>query len=177
MQQQRHRWTALALLLLCGSAPLLQAQTAELAACRAIAEREARFECYDRVEALQPPAPAAAAAPVTAPAVTAAAPESAPVAAATPAPTVEDFGKPAARLEQGAEGQVELVDRVASLKLVQHKQWQLTLESGQVWQQVLSQTYNLKAGHEVRLTPINDGPNHRLSSPQLAGSIQVRRLR
>lgn len=177
MQQQRHRWTALALLLLCGSVPLLQAQTAELAACRAIAEREARFECYDRVEALQPPAPAAAAAPVTEPALTAAAPESAPVAAATPAPTVEGFGKPAARLEQGAEGQVELVDRVASLKLVQHKQWQLTLESGQVWQQVLSQTYNLKAGHEVRLTPINDGPNHRLSSPQLAGSIQVRRLR
>lgn len=139
----------------------VQAQPATLeaiAACLGIVEREARHACYDRAEglALQQL-------------------QQAPATDAVPA--VEDFGKVGARVEQDTEGKVELVDHVADLREVQHKQWQITLESGQVWRQVLSQTFNLRPGYEVRIAPINDGPNHRLSSPQVSGSIQVRRLR
>lgn len=161
------------------------AQPDSIEGCKAITEREARYSCYDAVEArenvaapavLSAPPVSATMAPVP-PASPAAAPSTAAAVTATPTQALDDFGKSTARLEADAAGGVTLVDRVAGLKEVQFKQWQITLESGQVWRQQLSQGFNLKEGYEVRITPINGGPNHRLSSPQIAGSIQVRRLR
>lgn len=158
------RWSSLGCLLLLLS-PAVQAQNATLeaiAACLGIEAREARHACYDQAETVAPQLAQPA------------------VAAATPAlPTVEEFGKvsASARVEQDEAGKAELVDRIAELREVQHKQWQITLESGQVWRQMLSQTFNLRKGYEVRIAPINDGPNYRLSSPQVAGTIQVRRVR
>lgn len=176
---------ASALLALLSAAPgAVLAQPDSIEGCKAITEREARYSCYDAVEArgnvaapavlsappvsatMAPELPAPPAAPVTAAAVT-----------ATPTQALDDFGKSTARLEADDAGEVTLVDRVTGLKEVQFKQWQITLESGQVWRQQLSQSFNLKEGYEVRITPISGGPNHRLSSPQIAGSIQVRRLR
>ena len=179
-----------ALLVLLTASSLVLAQADSIESCKAIAEREARYACYDaveagpeaRVEAGESPEAAvlrsttvSAADPVQAPAVPAPAPAAG--VPATPAQALDDFGKSPARLETDEAGEVALVDRVAGLKEVQFKQWQITLEGGQVWRQQLSQTFNLKEGYEVRITPINGGPNHRLSSPQLAGSIQVRRVR
>jgi hypothetical protein len=132
-----------ALLVLLTASTAVLAQPDSIEGCKAITEREARYACYDAVEAQ----------------------------------ALDDFGKSPARLETGDAGEVALVDRVAGLKEVQFKQWQITLEGGQVWRQQLSQTLNLKEGYEVRITAINGGPNHRLSSPQVAGSIQVRRVR
>lgn len=194
-------------LVLFGVAPLVQAQPGggelresvdpallQLQACRSITERSARFDCYDAVEVGATTAPTAPVTPATAeaaatpattvssatpavPAGTAAAPAVAAAPAAGAEPALARFGL-SSRLEQNADtGAVELVDRVAELKLVQHNQWQLTLESGQVWRQMLSRQFNLKAGQDVRIRQIGDGPNYRLSSPQLSGFIQVQRVR
>ena len=81
-----------------------------------------------------------------------------------------------ARLEGDGDGRVELVDRIAGLEMSGHKQWRITLASGQVWAQMLSKTFNLTEGDEVRIAPVERGKYYRLRSPELSGFIQVRRL-
>ncbi len=84
---------------------------------------------------------------------------------------VENFGRngtETARVEDGSNGKQELVDSIASLRLVQHNTWEITLDSGQVWRQMINRRYPLKAGDQIRLQSTGFGTSYRLSAERLA---------
>jgi hypothetical protein len=95
--------------------------------------------------------------------------------------SVDSFGlkdqERAAEVQTNQDGKQELVDTVASLKQIQHNMWQVTLASGQVWNQMYSDAYNLKVGDVVHVYPTGFGDNFRMSAERINGFIQVKRVR
>lgn len=55
--------------------------------------------------------------------------------------------------------------------------WLITLDNGQMWDQVRPQWYPLRPGQQVRLYPTNWGSSYRLSEVGRGGYIQVQRVR
>ena len=55
--------------------------------------------------------------------------------------------------------------------------WLITLDNGQMWDQVRPQWYPLRPGQQVRLYPTNWGSSYRLSEIGRGGYIQVQRVR
>jgi len=92
-----------------------------------------------------------------------------------PADSVENsFGLP----EEKEEAQViELIARVAELKELGLNRYLITLENGQVWEQMQTRRFALSEGDEVRIYPTRWGSSYRLSSQSHKGYIQVQRLR
>lgn len=162
--------------------PAAHAQVVDVSGCRAVQDREERFRCY---EALGDSGQSRE----TAPAQAEPAPptriererfEGGPENSRRLPVTLENFGSQderRARLEEDAEGMVELHDTIVSLERIRPNVWDITLASGQVWRQVTSKYYNLHEGDEVRIYPSRWGKNFRLSAENLDGFIQVRRLR
>ena len=55
--------------------------------------------------------------------------------------------------------------------------WLITLDNGQMWDQVRPQWYPLRPGQQVRLYPTNWGSSYRLSALERGGYIQVTQVR
>ncbi len=55
--------------------------------------------------------------------------------------------------------------------------WLITLDNGQIWDQVRPQWYPLRPGQQVRLYPTNWGSSYRLSALERGGYIQVTQVR
>jgi hypothetical protein len=166
--------------------------------CAAIAERDTRLDCYDQVEARSragaPPAGATRstiAAPVPAPTgatrSTIGAPVPAPATPAVTAPTtsatsgkdaVSNYGKESsnARVQSDSDGTAELVDTVASIKMLRSNLREITLSSGQVWRQAYTQRYMLEKGDSIIIRPSGWGGDYRLYAERLGGFIQVARV-
>lgn len=91
---------------------------------------------------------------------------------------VESFGRAqnSARIIEGSDGKSELLGTVAELEQMGPNIWLITLDGGQVWQQMQSKRYNLQEGDQVRIYPTRWGNNYRLSVEKLGGFIQVRRV-
>lgn len=105
-----------------------------------------------------------------------------PVAEATPAAPaseVASFGLPgsSARVETNEDGLKELVDVVAAVKPLSQNMIEVTLESGQVWRQMLSKRYPIKVGETVTIRPTRWGSAYRLTSERVSGFIQVQRIK
>ena len=88
---------------------------------------------------------------------------------------VEDFGKKTTRVVKDDNGNEILFDRIAALKKSPDG-WIITLESGQVWKQMVNKRYNLRTGQVVKLSPTIWGNAYRLSEEKLGGFIQVKRI-
>ena len=98
----------------------------------------------------------------------------------TPADSVEDnFGLPEERVNEGKERTPanELIARVAEIKEFDRNRFLITLENGQVWEQINSKRFALAEGDEVRIYSTRWGSSYRLSSQSHRGFIQVQRLR
>ena len=181
-------------------------QETDFTDCRSISDRQARYACYDRIEAredsgvveLDRPAPRANPdnLPVVslpprnrAPVSDAPASENQQVADQDPGTEeIEDFGRKtdsansrqatrqATRIVEGDEGQKELIDTIASIRQLGQGMSVITLSSGQKWQQMITKRFFLKEGEEVRIYPTIWGNSYRLTSKRLGGFIQVKRV-
>ncbi len=74
------------------------------------------------------------------------------------------------------DGEQELVDTIAELRERVPGQWQITLTSGQIWNQINSKTYRLREGMQVRIYLSPFGGTFRLSATNMNGFIQVHRI-
>ena len=100
--------------------------------------------------------------------------------------SISDFGRETvsasrnrentARVLETDDGEKELVDLVARLDGKVPNQWEITLESGQVWYQINSKRFRLREGMQVRIYPSPFGGSFRLSASNMNGFIQVRRI-
>jgi hypothetical protein len=90
---------------------------------------------------------------------------------------VQSFGKEPPRVVDTDKGREELQDRIEELRTTPTGKWIVTLASGQVWQQTVSGTYNLRKGMDVRVYPTRFGTDYRLSAQGLTGFIQVQRIK
>jgi len=100
--------------------------------------------------------------------------------------SISDFGRETvsasrnrentARVLETDDGEKELVDLVARLDEKVPNQWEITLESGQVWYQINSKRFRLREGMQVRIYPSPFGGSFRLSASNMNGFIQVRRI-
>lgn len=176
-----------------------QAQETEFTDCRSITDRQARYACYDRIEAsenrgvveLDKPAPRAN--PDNLPVISLPS-RNRELVSDTPAAEsqqgsdqdnskqeIEDFGRNTAsgnssRIVEGDEGQKELIDTIASIRPLGQGLSVITLSNGQKWQQMITKRYFLKEGEEVRIYPTIWGSSYRLTSERLGGFIQVKRV-
>ncbi len=177
-------------------------QETDFTDCRSINDRQARYACYDRIEAsedsgvvkLDRPAPRANPdnLPVVSlpsrnrePASDMPATKNQQVAEQDPGKEeIDDFGRNtdsansrnATRVVEGDEGQKELIDTIASIRQLGQGMSVITLSSGQKWQQMITKRYFLKEGEEVRIYPTIWGNSYRLTSKRLGGFIQVKRV-
>ncbi len=94
-----------------------------------------------------------------------------------PADSVENnFGLPEKKVNENAPAN-ELIARVAEIKELGLNRFLITLENGQVWEQMQTRRFALADGDEVRIYPTRWGSSYRLSSQSHKGYIQVQRLR
>lgn len=105
----------------------------------------------------------------------------APVAASGATSEVDSFGRSrganGARVETNEDsGLQELVDTVASVRTLSQNLIEVTLESGQVWRQMISKRYPLSVGDAVVIRPTRWGSAYRLTADRLSGFIQVERV-
>jgi hypothetical protein len=139
------------------------ATTVDIGRCMDIKDRSDRIRCYD---ALADEVRARSR------------PQGAPTTGSAGTDKLSTFGKESpARVVDTKDGGEELHDRVESLRTSPAGNWILTLESGQVWQQSIPGSYNLRKGHEVRIYPSKWGNTYRLSAKELNGFIQVQRIK
>ncbi len=112
--------------------------------------------------------------------------EEAPAAAAPAAPAtatgdadVDSFGlaSDSARVETDDKGRKELVDTVASVRTLNQNLVEVTLQSGQVWRQMLTKRYPINVGDSVVIRPSRWGSSYRLTSERISGFIQVERVK
>ncbi len=90
---------------------------------------------------------------------------------------VADFGRTSASVMAAtSNGIKQLEDTIAKLDQVNHNTWKITLSSGQVWRQAISEQYLLKPGDKIRIRPSGWGSSYRLYSDRLGGYIQVDRV-
>ena len=92
-----------------------------------------------------------------------------------PAPAAE-IGKQLSTIEDRAAVDQEFTDRIKSLANGPSG-WIITLDKGQVWRQMISKRYDLRAGQSVRIYPTAWGHDYRLSDVENSGFIQVERIR
>lgn len=169
-----------------------------LAACMAVTDSAQRYACYDRVETSLPAISGSieevrgesTAAPVvnlipdtspnpslsnTRPVLT---DETELVSQALDAEQqdIDNFGSTSVRLSENESGDQVLTDRIASLRERLPNQWSITLEGGQIWNQINSKSFRLRKGMEVSVAPSPFGQDFRLSSSAINGFIQVRRV-
>ena len=71
----------------------------------------------------------------------------------------------------------EIVATITELRERQPNAWLITLDNGQMWDQVRPQWYPLRPGQQVRLYPTNWGSSYRLTEFTQGGYIQVQRVR
>ena len=71
----------------------------------------------------------------------------------------------------------ELIARVAKLQELNRNRFRITLENGQVWEQMETRRFVLDEGEEIRIYPTRWGNSYRLSSLSHRGFIQVQRIR
>lgn len=90
---------------------------------------------------------------------------------------VDTFGSPAqARIEANSRGQEILVDSISEVKIIKLNLVEITLLSGQVWQQMIARRFLLRKGEEVAIQPNPWGESFRLSVAGRNGFIQVKRI-
>jgi len=178
------------------------AQETNFTDCRSITNRQARYACYDRIEASQvngvvePEKSAPRANPDNLPVVSLPT-RNREVVSDEPAmenqqatdpgagqEEIDDFGRStetanssqSTRIVEGDEGQRELIDTIASIRQIGQGMSVITLSGGQKWQQMITKRYFLKEGEEVRIYPTIWGNSYRLTSKRLGGFIQVKRV-
>ena len=83
----------------------------------------------------------------------------------------------AEQAERAAAAENEILATIADLRERQPNAWLITLDNGQMWDQVRPQWYPLTPGDEVRLYPTNWGSSYRLTETSRGGYIQVQRVR
>ena len=94
-----------------------------------------------------------------------------------PADSVEsNFGLPEEKVNENSPAN-ELIARVAEIKEFDRNRFLITMDNGQVWEQINSKRFALEEGDEVRIYPTRWGSSYRLSSLSHKGYIQVKRLR
>ena len=94
-----------------------------------------------------------------------------------PADSVENnFGLPEEKGDKNAPAN-ELIARVAEIKELGLNRFLITLENGQVWEQMETERFALAEGDAVRIYSTRWGGSFRLSSQSHKGFIQVKRLR
>ncbi len=79
--------------------------------------------------------------------------------------------------ERAAAAENEILATIADLRERQPNAWLITLDNGQMWDQVRPQWYPLTPGDEVRLYPTNWGSSYRLTKTDRGGYIQVQQVR
>jgi hypothetical protein len=125
--------------------------------CSALASRDERLACFDRVAATIPASPTAAASPGAGGASLAA-------AATSPDPQVR-FGFSEGQLQRAADEQSPgkskleaLRARIAAARRIANRGWRITLDNGQVWRQVSPSEYlDPQVGTEVVIQPASFG--------------------
>ncbi|HUF72299.1 MAG TPA: hypothetical protein VMR74_05305 [Gammaproteobacteria bacterium] len=161
--------------------------------CVTIEDSLERFACYERMVEVARAGDAAHAETEVEKADTAIgadANEAAPASTATPAGVAEparpaprqavsddSFGFPveADRPERGSQPEIRSI--VAAVEESRPNLLTVTLENGQIWRQMQSQRYNLRAGHHVRISGTRWGDSYHLSADELYGFIQVERVK
>jgi len=94
-----------------------------------------------------------------------------------PADSVENnFGLPEEKVNEREQSN-ELIARVAEIKELNPNRFLITLQNGQVWEQMQTRRFALAEGDEIRIYPSRWGSSYRLSSRSHKGYIQVQRLR
>lgn len=83
----------------------------------------------------------------------------------------------AEQAERAAAAENEILATIADLRERQPNAWLITLDNGQMWDQVRPQWYPLRPGQQVRLYPTNWGSSYRLTEASRGGYIQVQRVR
>lgn len=175
----------------------------DVAECVEIESPAERFRCYEsRVDAaLGEPAPAAREETPPAPPPAAASTESAARPAEPPAAIPEraiDADRPTAAIDAERAGQAddfglrparaqsvreerpepeEFFGTIESIREALPNQYVITLENGHVWRQTRPSFYPLRPGHRVRIYSTQWGSSYRMTSDELNGFIQVRRIR
>lgn len=126
------------------AASLVQAQTLDFGSCVRIEDLSARLACYDRAAGRTPTGAAAAPATGTAPApvpVPAPTPQSAPAPDVAPAPASAaapeaGFGSRSLPQKKQSDEPTKIQARVTAVRRLPRGEQVLTLENGQVWQQI-----------------------------------------
>jgi hypothetical protein len=88
-----------------------------------------------------------------------------------------NFGMPSKNDVKENASANELISNVAKLQELDRNRFRITLENGQVWEQMETRRFVLVQGDEVRIYPTRWGNSYRLSSSSHKGFIQVQRLR
>jgi hypothetical protein len=131
--------------------------------CLELASPDQRLACFEtEVGEAQNRGP-------TAPAVSVPAPSSQPSA-----PTVDVANLPEQRAPASAPDQSEWVGNITSLRERAPRQYLITLDSGQVWQQQIAERYPLRVGQRVRIHKGRFGVQ--LQADGVNGFIRVERI-
>lgn len=149
----------------------------DLGECVNIASDEVRFACYERKVRESTASDTSAAVKIEPPA--AALPQDQPSLEERRADRRAERERARAEREseaneQDAQGISALV---AGLRETVPNSWLITLDNGEVWQQVDPKRFRLREGMQVTLSPTSFGPSYRLTASDLNGFIRVRRLR
>jgi len=150
--------------------------------CRAMADDAKRLACYDQFAAAL-----ARETPPDAPEVATASPTAGPAASPAPAgpaaPTPEElFGRDAVAAEQlvresaGIERLEEIRRRVVAVRVNPASKLVITLDNGQVWEQIDSPMPRISAGTEVHIRSAAFG-SYLLGTDNTPRGVRVRRLR
>lgn len=152
--------------------------------CRSLTDPAERLACYDRLADAAGPE-ARSGQPKPDPATASAAPEPAPSPSPTgpAAPTPEElFGRDAVAAEQlvresaGIERLEEIHRRVVAVRVSPASKLVITLDNGQVWEQIDSPMPRITAGTEVRIRSAAFG-SYLLGTENTPRGVRVRRLR
>jgi hypothetical protein len=88
-----------------------------------------------------------------------------------------NFGLPEEKVNDRKAKADKLIARVAAIKELGRNRFLITLENGQVWEQMETERFALAEGDEVRIYATRWGSSYRLASLSHKGFIQVKRLR
>jgi hypothetical protein len=99
--------------------------------------------------------------------------------AAEPESAAERATEPAMPAQRQPEHQdeEEYFGTITALRERLPNAYVITLDNGQIWQQVQPEAYPLRPGLEVRIYPTNWGDSYRLIAADTGRHIQVRRIR
>jgi hypothetical protein len=143
----------------------------EVSECVKLASDHERFACYERLAeaALEQQSSSTSASAEAAGAVS---------VVTGPTPTGPGAAAPVAAVSvtETLSEQPDILSTIAALDEKRRNLYTITLENGQVWQQVGSKRYPLRTGFAVRIYPSQWGNSYRLTAVDSGGFIQVERL-